>query len=64
MVGRSEASQTEEVEQPEERPCAVPTLVDMNDNFDLVPDEATTKAQQNEVAATCPGVCRRDDVMP
>ncbi|KAL3213279.1 hypothetical protein MRX96_035517 [Rhipicephalus microplus] len=62
-VGRSEANHTEEVEQPEERPSAVPTLVDMNDNSDLVPEEVT-KMQQKVVAATCPGVRRRDDVMP
>ncbi|KAH7938555.1 hypothetical protein HPB49_025085 [Dermacentor silvarum] len=60
VVGRSEASQTEQVEQPEERPSAVPTLVDMDDNSYLVPDEVTTKTQQKVVAATCPGVRRRD----
>lgn len=42
----------------------VPTLVNMNDNSDLVPDKATTKMQQKVVAATCPGVRRRDDVKP
>ncbi|XP_075749325.1 uncharacterized protein LOC142814451 [Rhipicephalus microplus] len=63
-VGSSEANRTEEVEQPEERLCAAPTLVDMNDNSDLVPEEVTTKTQQNVVAATYPGVHRRDDVMP
>ncbi|KAL3186681.1 hypothetical protein MRX96_026839 [Rhipicephalus microplus] len=45
-VGRSEANHTEEVEQPEERPSAVPTLVDMNDNSVLVPKKVTTKTQQ------------------
>ncbi|KAL1479375.1 hypothetical protein MTO96_051896 [Rhipicephalus appendiculatus] len=63
-VGRSESNQTDKVEHREERPSAVPTLVDMNDNSDLVPEEVTTKTQQKVVAATCPGVRRRDDVMP
>ncbi|KAL3196142.1 hypothetical protein MRX96_045317, partial [Rhipicephalus microplus] len=47
VVGRSEANHAEEVEQPEERPSAVPTLVDINDNSDLVPEKVTTKMQQN-----------------
>ncbi|KAL3177510.1 hypothetical protein MRX96_039078 [Rhipicephalus microplus] len=64
VVGRSEANHTEEVEQPEERPSMVPTLVDMNDNSDSVPEEVTTKMQQKVVAATYPGVHRRDYVMP
>ncbi|KAH6920550.1 hypothetical protein HPB50_028463 [Hyalomma asiaticum] len=63
-VGRSESNQTDKVEHPEERPSAVPTLVDMKDNSDLVPEEVTTKTQQKVVAATCPGVRRRDDVTP
>ncbi|KAH6921336.1 hypothetical protein HPB50_027679 [Hyalomma asiaticum] len=61
-VGRSESNQTDKVEHPEE--SAVPTLVDMNDNSDLVPEEVTTKTQEKVVAATCPGVRRRVDVMP
>ncbi|KAL3218395.1 hypothetical protein MRX96_050727 [Rhipicephalus microplus] len=63
-VGRSEVNHTEEMEQPEERQSAVPTLADMNNNSDLVPEEVTTKTQQKVVEATCPGVRRRDDVMP
>ncbi|KAH9372530.1 hypothetical protein HPB48_016835 [Haemaphysalis longicornis] len=61
-VGYSEASQTE-VKQPEVRPSAVPTLLDVNVNSDVVPDEATTKTQQKVVAATCPGARLTDDVM-